>query len=123
MRCVLFLVPVGLGLVLGEVMALEAPGRGRELARRVRIILRDHCFSCHGQDPENIEGDGLNILDRGMLIERHLVVPKKPAESRMMRKIEMRTMPPPGEGTSVPADQIKVLRAWIDAGAAPFADD
>jgi len=67
-----------------------------------------------------MEGDGLAILDHKMLVERKLIVAGEPGKSRLIKKVELGTMPPVGEGTPVPAGEIKVLRAWIEAGALPF---
>jgi hypothetical protein len=106
-----------------EATAGETATQANKPARKAQEILREHCFSCHGQDPDNSEGSGLNILDHTMLVQRGVVVPKKPASSPMIRKIELGTMPPPDEGPPVPAEQIKLLRAWIEAGAAPFPND
>jgi hypothetical protein len=67
-----------------------------------------------------MEGDGLAILDYRMLVERKLIVLGQPGKSRLIKKVELKTMPPPGEAAPVPPDEIKVLRAWIEAGALPF---
>jgi mono/diheme cytochrome c family protein len=107
-------------LGLGALVAGQTPKSSeRQLADRARTILREHCFACHGQDAENVEGNGLDILDHKMLIEREIVVPKQPDKSSMIRKIENGTMPPPGEASPVPPEQIKILRSWIQAGARP----
>jgi mono/diheme cytochrome c family protein len=91
-----------------------------DLPAKARTILKEHCFQCHGEDPENMEGDGLAILDHKMLVERKIIVARQPGKSPLIKKVELGTMPPPGEGARVPPGEIKVLRAWIEAGALAF---
>jgi uncharacterized membrane protein len=110
------------GYFFSETLALKGePGlSASNLPAKARTILKQHCFQCHGEDPENMEGDGLAILDYGMLVERRLIVAGQAGKSRLIKKVELGTMPPPGEGTPVPPEEIKVLRAWIDGGALRF---
>jgi hypothetical protein len=120
---------VGLGMGCGflflRVWPLTAePARSLgDLPAKARTILKEHCFQCHGEDPDNMEGDGLAILDYKMLVERKLIVPRQPGKSPLIKKVELGTMPPPDEGAPVPPTEIKVLRAWIEGGALPFAGE
>ena len=110
------------GFVLWQALLVTAePARPlADLATKARMILKQRCFGCHGEDPDNMEGDGPAILDYKMLVESKLIVARQPGKSRLFKKVELGTMPPPGEGARVPPGEIKVLRAWIDSGALPF---
>lgn len=85
----------------------------------VRQILKDACYSCHGQDG-TVEGGLSYILDRDQLVARKQITPGSATNSRLIRRIQKQEMPPPGEGTELTKDQIAKLVAWVDAGAVDF---
>jgi hypothetical protein len=86
---------------------------------KVRPILSEHCFRCHG---EKEKGD-LNMLDHENLLaggESGLpaIVPGKPSESHLLTLISSEEdderMPPKGDGLK--DEQIAILKKWIRLG-------
>jgi hypothetical protein len=95
--------------------------RAEELAPQAREILRRNCYECHGHDPMNIERN-LNVLDHALLInsDRRIVVPGKPEDSRLIKRIADGTMPPEKDEERLPRlseEELQVLNAWILGGA------
>jgi hypothetical protein len=87
--------------------------------RDVRPVLSDTCFPCHGPDPgKRKAGLRLDTADGG----RRTVVPGKPAESELFRRItaadEKERMPPAKSGRRLTPAQVELLRRWIEQGAA-----
>jgi hypothetical protein len=82
--------------------------------RDVRPILSQYCFACHG--PGSHEESDLRLDTR----ERALaaIVPGKPAESDLIRRIAKGSMPPKKTGKKLDARQVQILRDWIEQGAA-----
>ncbi|MHC4995244.1 MAG: DUF1549 domain-containing protein, partial [Planctomycetota bacterium] len=122
------------GLLLGIVASAEAaplskPDAELLFALKVKPMLVEKCFGCHGDDPEKIKGD-LNMLTReGLLAGGEsgdpTLVPGKPEESWMYIGVtwedpflEM----PPKENDRLTPEQIEDLRKWIEAGA-PWPND
>ena len=93
----------------------------------VRPILSEYCFRCHGPD-EKARRAGLRLDQADSAyaaltgrVERHAVVPGKPEESEMIRRLTPQTpalrMPPAVTNKVVSAEQIEILRQWIVQGA------
>ena len=101
----------------------------RLFALKVRPLLKEKCFACHGDDPKKIKGE-LNMLSlAGMLKGGELgepaIVPGKPDKSLIFvamtwedEDLEM----PPKENDRLTAAQIEQVRQWIAAGA-PWPDE
>ncbi len=91
-----------------------------DFTQHVQPILRAHCFDCHSGETE--EG-GLNLGLRLRVFEggEHgpVLVPGSSLRSPLIHLVAgvdpKRTMPPEGERLS--AEEIGILRAWIDQGA------
>ncbi len=86
--------------------------------RDVAPLLKVHCRSCHGEEPELAGGLDLRWR-RGMLTGGEsgpALVPGKAAASLLVQRVEAGEMPPGGK-KRLSAEQIAVLRRWIDAGA------
>lgn len=92
--------------------------------RDVRPILSQHCFKCHGPDPNTREAemrldtkDGL-FEDRG---ETTAFVPGDLAHSEAWQRItsddEFMRMPPPDAKRDLTPAKIAILKAWIEQGA------
>ena len=93
------------------------------LAQRVNGMFKANCYRCHGQDGEN-EG-GLNyIADLRTLVSRNKIVPGKPDESAVYKRVtaSRRPMPPKGETPRPTAGDIAALKQWIEEGD-PSPDD
>jgi mono/diheme cytochrome c family protein len=100
-----------------------AAEREVDFARDIQPIFRAACHSCHGA--EKHEG-GLRLDERrrAMAGGDHgpVIREKKSSESRLIHLItgldeNTGRMPPEGEGRALTAEQIGILRAWIDQGA------
>ncbi len=94
--------------------------------RQIRPILSDKCYACHGPNEESREG-GLR-LDRksGAIAEAdsgsQAIVPGDPSASELVVRLltddgDLR-MPPPDSGKKLNADEIELVRKWIEQGAA-----
>lgn len=96
------------------------PPRAVDFERDVRPILAKSCIRCHG--PKKAEG-GLALDSKARTFaggdNGPALVPGKSAESRLYRFVagldEETVMPP--DGDELPAEQVAVLKAWIDQGA------
>jgi hypothetical protein len=96
-----------------------------DFAREVRPILSDNCFACHGPDGQkrkaglrlDIKDGAFSKLKSGGLAIR----PGDPDESDLILRIESDDadlqMPPKKSGKSLAAEQVAVLRRWIEQGA------
>jgi len=102
-------------------VALTAAPPAPDYATAVQPLLAKHCVGCHGPDKQR----GSLRLDLGGLIRDGgnsgpAVVPGKSAESLLLKAVigveGVSAMPP--KGPRLTADEVAVLRAWIDAGAA-----
>lgn len=101
----------------------------RHFTLKVKPILSQKCFSCHGDDPDEIEG-GLIMTSRDDLLLggdgfRDVLVPGDAEASFMMTAVRWEDPDyemPPKENDRLTAEQIWALRDWINAGA-PWPDD
>lgn len=91
---------------------------------KVRPLLSEHCWSCHGEQEQK---GALRLDTRGHMLlggeSGTSVVPGKPDESLLMEAVryESYEMPPAGK---LKEDQIKILEKWVSLGAPwPGADD
>lgn len=95
-----------------------------DFARDVRPILSRNCFACHGPDAGQREAD-LRLdrfeEDEDVRGAAAVVVPGNTAESELITRItsddEDVVMPPPDSGKSLTAEQIEILKRWIEQGA------
>ena len=92
----------------------------------VMPLLRQKCFACHGDKPQEMKGK-LDLRSRaGMLkggeSEEPALVPGKPQESLLFRAVNWDELEmPPKENDRLTKEQIDLLRQWITAGA-PWPD-
>jgi hypothetical protein len=89
--------------------------------RDVRPILSDKCFFCHGPDPKKREAD-LRLDERNAAVEAKAFVPGKAEVSEMIQRILTTDaddhMPPPKSKLGdLTADEIAILKQWINEGA------
>ncbi|MCA9076305.1 MAG: DUF1553 domain-containing protein [Planctomycetaceae bacterium] len=84
----------------------------------VKPILSDRCFACHGPSEESLQADLRLDLASGA---EHVLVPGQPNESELYRRITTddadERMPPADSKLSLSADEIDVIRRWIEQGA------
>ncbi|MCA9177642.1 MAG: PSD1 domain-containing protein [Planctomycetales bacterium] len=103
-------------LSLAAIATAEPPGYNAD----VKPILSRHCLGCHGFDESSRKGD-LRLDTRQAAAESKAIVPGKPDESELIRRIisadsELR-MPPADSGEQLSEAEIQTLRQWIAAGA------
>jgi hypothetical protein len=120
--------------VLAACVLLAMPGGGPPLpdptprpvdfARDVEPILKAHCLSCHGPKKQKSEFrlDSREAALRGGDSGAAAIVPGKSGDSPLIRFVAGldadKVMPPEDDNkTTLTADQISLLRAWIDQGA------
>ncbi len=101
-------------LLVAVSAALADPPPG--LAARAREVLKANCYRCHGQDGA-VEGGFNYVLDRDKLVAAHKIVPGKPDESPLMRKVLAGKMPPPDQQPRPSAAAVALLKQWVEAGA------
>ncbi len=110
--------PLLAGILLGWISSGWA-AETVDFAHEVVPILRQHCSECHTGSKQK---GGLSMNDRAALLKGGengpVVVPGQSAKSRLLELVESKNsddwMPP--KGPRVPAEQIAVLKQWIDAG-------
>lgn len=102
-------------------MAVAAEDPIGQFEQEVRPILEEHCFECHGPDKQK---GGLRLdLKSGMLeggdSGEPVVIPGKSNDSPLVKIVSTsdphERMPPKGE--PLKAEQILVLKKWIEQGA------
>jgi hypothetical protein len=100
----------------------EAPAKPAiDFTRQVRPILAENCFACHGPDDKARKAKLRLDTREGALGHDGLIVPGKSGESELIARVTAKeadeVMPPPKTGKKLTADQIALLKKWIDAGA------
>jgi hypothetical protein len=106
-------------------LAVRADESGAELfTRKVRPILSQHCFKCHGPDDRARKARlRLDLRETGLRPARsgkRAIVPGKPDHSELVARIfadENEVMPPPHVKKPLSDEQKQVLRRWIELGA------
>ena len=94
----------------------------RPFLRDIKPILDRHCLKCHGPEKpkSRFRVDNRAALLKGDDNDAQDVVPGKSAESKLIhyvaRLVPDMEMPPEGRGEPLNAQQIGLLRAWIDQG-------
>ena len=100
------------------VLIAVASGAGADdLSAKAQQVLTAHCYRCHGQDG-SIEGGFNFVLDTAKLTDRKKLIPGKPSESPIYKRIANGSMPPVGEKVRPSDTELTVLKEWIAAGAA-----
>jgi len=107
--------------------AAEAPTpQAIDFARKIRPILADNCFACHGPDAKQRKGKVRFDTKSGLFDELanghgRPVVPGKSGESLLVERISSTdpsmVMPPPTFGKRPTPEQIALIRQWVEQGA------
>jgi hypothetical protein len=88
--------------------------------RSIRPILADNCFTCHGPDSAARKAD-LRLDQRDAAIESGALVPGKPEESELIKRIlstdPETLMPPESSHKKLTPAQQELLAKWVAAGA------
>lgn len=118
---------VGFVVLLAGMPTLAAQGAAPRISynEHIKPILSGSCFSCHGPDAHDRKA-GLRLDTReGALARRKgvaAIVPGKPEESALWLRVThadpAELMPPPkAKKPRLRAEQLSLLRRWIEAGA------
>ncbi len=112
----------GVGLGADKAPALPPPANGPvDFNKDIQPILLKNCYSCHGPDKQKGE---LRWDMKSSVLQRTgdhgpVIVPGKSAKSRVIEVVTSDdpdvVMPPRGERLT--AEQVGLLRTWIDRGA------
>jgi WD40 repeat protein/mono/diheme cytochrome c family protein len=107
------------GALAGTSTSLHAADPDKTaLAAKAKAVLQTHCYRCHGKDG-SVEGAMNYVADLAKLVARKKVVPGDPEASRLFRRVDDGTMPPPDEQPRPNAAEVAVLKQWIEAGSPP----
>lgn len=84
-------------------------------------VLQKHCFSCHGEEAAE-SGLRLDLKKQAFAggDSGAVIVPGKSADSRLIHLVagfDGELMPPADKGERLSAEQVALLRGWIDQGA------
>jgi hypothetical protein len=112
-------------LLLASTPVLAAVPEKVRFNQHVRPILSGNCFYCHGPDPKHREADLRLDLREGATADLGgyaAIVPGKPDESMLIKRVSSTDpdehMPPPAsKKPHLTAEQIAILRRWIEQGA------
>lgn len=99
-----------------------AASRSVDFARDIKPILQKNCYGCHGMDKDK---GGLSLATRARAMDGgddgKIIVPGKSVLSPIIARIaaldEDTAMPPEDKGERLSAEQVGLVRAWIDQGA------
>ena len=114
-------------LTLSSGTRLAAAEDSIDYLKQIKPLLIHHCSSCHGglQQKSGLRLDTVALVRKGG-DGGAIVVPGDAAKSRLI-EIVARTgdikMPPAGDGTPLTADEIDLLKQWINQGAQGPADE
>src|SRR6266545_1926110 len=94
---------------------------GIEYNRDIRPILAENCFACHGADSAARKAS-LRIDRHDDAVAAAAIVPGKPTESEMIKRILMEDddkelMPPRKTNKKLKPEQKELLKKWVAAGA------
>lgn len=111
-------------LNIGTAVGADVAGQRVDFNRQIRPILSEICYHCHDPDAENRDTDlRLDTFDGATadLGEYAAIVPGDADESEILTRLISEDpderMPPHDSGKEVSAEQIKLLRKWIDESA------
>src|SRR5688500_4811827 len=99
-------------LFAGVVLA-EQPS---DFAHQIAPILRKHCVECHGG--KEAKG-GFSLNTRDLILECEVVVPGKPAESRLIdlvKSTDRDEQMPPKDRPRLTAEELARLQQWVENG-------
>lgn len=114
-RLVFVLAIIGCAIAGAEVAAQV------DYVSQVKPLLASKCYSCHGALKQEA---ALRLETRGLMLaggdSGEAIVPGNASDSRLVARIiadEGERMPPEGEGAALTAEDIALIRQWIDQGA------
>lgn len=113
-----------LSILFFYIFSVGAFSEAIDFSKDVRPILAKHCFACHGPDDKHREADLRLDTEEGAkeIVDGFVaLVPGKPEKSemylRMITEDQDDLMPPPEHGKFMKAEEIKLVKQWIESGA------
>jgi len=110
----------------GQERPLGKEDADRLFSVEVMPLLRQKCFACHGDKPQDLKGK-LDLRSRAAMLkggesEEPALVMGKPKDSLLFQAVLWEGLEmPPKENDRLTKQQIELLRQWITAGA-PWPD-
>ena len=106
-------------LLFATILTAAEPVR---FSRDILPILSDNCFHCHGPDAKSRQADlRLDTEDGALRKESPVIVAGKSDASELVKRLLSsdpdEVMPPPSTKKNLSAEQIALLKRWIDEGA------
>jgi hypothetical protein len=103
--------------------ARPTPGQVEFFETKVRPVLAEHCYSCHGPKKQNAglrldTAAGLKAGSDGGPV----IVPGDPAKSRLVKSVKREGDYPMPPKKSLPPEAVAALEEWVKAGAPVPAD-
>jgi len=95
---------------------------GADLPAQAASILNQYCFRCHRGEGSSSGRYAFNARHVSTMVDDSMIVTGKPEESELLDAVSKGRMPPRNQsGLPRPsADEVAVIRRWIEAGAAEF---
>ena len=110
-----------IGFVTSETSVAAEP---IDYVKQVKPLLAARCFACHGALQQKAD---LRVDTASSLRKAEIVVPGKSQSSPLLSHLrgvsDFERMPPPSEGEALTAEQIEIIRRWIDEGAIAPANE
>ena len=95
-----------------------ASGAEIDFARDVHPVLAARCFACHGGDKRS---GGLSLQAYGDVLKGGrsgpAILPGRSAESLLIQRVTATSSRMPAAGPPLSADEIAILKSWVDGGA------
>jgi len=108
-------------LLLGTAARGDEPSRDVDYTSRIKPLLAAKCYACHGALKQR---SGLRLETRTLMLrggdDGASIVLGKSADSPLLQRITAdneERMPPESEGSALTADEVALIRKWIDQGA------
>ena len=122
---------IGVLLHLVTALGFSASVGPVDFAAKIAPLFQEHCVDCHGHDDPDGEFnlESFEALIKGGKAGK-AIVPGQAENSLLVKFLEGRSgkegknqFMPPGKKEHLKADEIALIRQWIDAGAKPPAAD
>jgi uncharacterized membrane protein len=88
-----------------------------DFVRDIQPIFAKRCYECHGEELQEAD---LRLDNRESTLHEDFVTPGNADDSLLYELLISQDddrMPPPDEGEPLPANEIALIKAWIDQGA------
>lgn len=116
LACVSAGVAIALACLLRPTPVSAAEPRKIDFTRDIQPIFTTHCVTCHGEKKQKA---GLRLDRRPDALLAMIIKPGSSADSKLFQLVSSKddSERMPQDGKPLSADQIAVLKAWIDQGA------